>query len=307
MKFDLHRMQLLRELARRGTVTSVAAALSYSPSAVSQQLAALEQEVGTPLLEPDGRGVRLNRQAEILVEHTSVVLEQLECAKSEILASLRSVGGTVRLATIQTAALALVSEMLTSLADEYPGLRVQVTQAEPDVALPGLTARQFDLVCDENYPEFPARRSPDMSYKVIGDDPMRVAFRDPPEEHGPRRCELAQFAQSPWVMEPVGSPGREWTVIACRRAGFEPKVEHETSDMLVQAALVARGHAVAFLPDLMWFDRAPTFHLRQMSRTHVRQIVTTCRTGSDGNPALVAVRRALRDAYERGRPQVTDR
>ncbi|MDX2606176.1 LysR family transcriptional regulator [Streptomyces caniscabiei] len=307
MKFDLHRMRLLRELAQRGTVTSVAAALAYSPSAVSQQLAVLEEEIGTRLFEPDGRRIRLTEQAHILVAHTATVLEQLERAETDILASLDTVVGTIRLATIQTAALALVPPMLTSLAEDHPGLQIQLTQAEPEVALPGLLAREFDLVCGENYVDYPTSRSSEMNFDVVAEDPIRVAFLRPPEGREPDEVALVDFADSPWVLEPEGSPGRDWAMAACRQAGFEPRVAHETPDVLVQAQLVASGHAAAFLPDLTWFDREPTFHLRQMAASHVRQIVTTCRAGSHRNPALVAVRDALRDAYRHSRPSISDR
>ncbi|MFM9557585.1 LysR family transcriptional regulator [Streptomyces caniscabiei] len=307
MKFDLHRMRLLRELAQRGTVTSVAAALAYSPSAVSQQLAVLEEEIGTRLFEPDGRRIRLTEQAHILVAHAATVLEQLERAETDILASLDTVVGTIRLATIQTAALALVPATLTSLAEDHPGLQIQLTQAEPEVALPGLLAREFDLVCGENYVDYPTSRSNEMNFDVVAEDPIRVAFLRPPEGREPDEVALVDLADSPWVLEPEGSPGRDWAMAACRQAGFEPRVAHETPDVLVQAQLVASGHAAAFLPDLTWFDREPTFHLRQMSASHVRQIVTTCRAGSHRNPALVAVRDALRDAYRHSRPSISDR
>ncbi|MBE4740817.1 LysR family transcriptional regulator [Streptomyces caniscabiei] len=307
MKFDLHRMRLLRELAQRGTVTSVAAALAYSPSAVSQQLAVLEEEIGTRLFEPDGRRIRLTEQAHILVAHTATVLEQLERAETDILASLDTVVGTIRLATIQTAALALVPATLTSLAEDHPGLQIQLTQAEPEVALPGLLAREFDLVCGENYVDYPTSRSSEMNFDVVAEDPIRVAFLRPPEGREPDEVALVDLVHSPWVLEPEGSPGRDWAMAACRQAGFEPRVAHETPDVLVQAQLVASGHAAAFLPDLTWFGREPTFHLRQMSASHVRQIVTTCRAGSHRNPALVAVRDALRDAYRHSRPSISDR
>ena len=85
---DLRRLRLLRELARRGTITAVAEALSYSPSAVSQQLTALEKETGVRLLEPAGRRVRLTPQADLLVAHTQVLLEDMERAEAELAQSL---------------------------------------------------------------------------------------------------------------------------------------------------------------------------------------------------------------------------
>ncbi|MCX8453593.1 LysR family transcriptional regulator [Paenarthrobacter ureafaciens] len=307
VRFDLRRMQILRELAHRGTVSSVADALSYSSSAISQQLAVLEKEIGAPLLISDGRRVRLTPQAEILVQHTSKILEHLESTEAQIAASMGTVVGTVRLATIQSIALVCVPEILDGLQRTFPGLSVQLTQAEPEVAVPGLLARQFDLVCDDAFAEFPPVRASDIDLEPLAVDPMRVAFREPPPGRSALEAKLGDFSDHPWVMELPGSPGREWAVAVCRRAGFEPRVVHQTSDALVQAELVARGHAVAFLPDLLWFERQPTFHLRWMDPSHTRTIMTTCRAGSQEHPSIVAVRQACRQAIEASRPPVTDR
>jgi DNA-binding transcriptional LysR family regulator len=307
VKFDLRRLQLLRELSHRGTLAAVAAAMSYSTSAVSQQLSVLEQEIGTPLLVPDGRRVRLTPQAQILVNHTTAVFEQLERAQAEIAESLRSVTGTVRLASIQTAALALIPDVLTRLTTSHSGLRVEVTQAEPEVALPALLAREFDLVIDETYQDFPASRPPEMHSETIGSDPVRVAFATPPGARPIEEITLSDFADRPWVLEPQHSPGRAWAVAVCHRVGFTPHVSHQSSDVLVQAGLVAKGHAVAFLPDLMWHQAHPPFHLRRVSDTHTRHLVTTCRAGSGAHPAIRAIRQALKDEYQQREPLITNR
>lgn len=307
MQFDLRRMMLLRELAHRGTISAVASALAYSPSAVSQQLAVLEREIGAPLTTPDGRGVKLTPQAEILVRHTAAILEHLESAESELASSLQSVVGTVRLATIQTAALALVPEVLSRLGGSHPGISIQLTQAEPEVAVPGLLARQFDLVCDDAFADFPPARPADVDLEALAVDPMRVAFRDPPSGRAALSTRLEDFADADWILELPGSPGRQWAVAACRRAGFEPRVVHQTSDTLVQAELVAGGHGVAFLPDLLWFWSKPSFHLRWMDPTHTRTLMSTCRAGSQNHPSIGAVREAFRAALDVRRPAVTDR
>ncbi|MET9871653.1 LysR family transcriptional regulator, partial [Streptomyces sp. NPDC006386] len=91
--YNLRRLVVLRELKHRGTLAAVASAMSYSPSAVSQQLTSLESEVGAPLLEREGRGVRLTPQAEILVARTEKALRELERAEAEIAASLRETTG----------------------------------------------------------------------------------------------------------------------------------------------------------------------------------------------------------------------
>src|SRR5918911_518503 len=155
---DLRRLRLLRELARRGTIAAVAEALAYSPSAVSQQLAAREKEAGVRLLEPAGRRVRLTAQADLLVAHAEVLLEEMERAEASLARSLNQAVGTLRVAAFQTAVLALVPQALLDLESEHPSLRVEVTELEPEVALAALVTGEFDLVLGEEYPGLPLPR-----------------------------------------------------------------------------------------------------------------------------------------------------
>lgn len=117
---DMRRLRLLRELQLRGTLAAVAAALHQSPSSVSQQLTLLEKEVGVELLRRAGRKVQLTPQAEILVAHTTSVLERLELAESELAASITEAIGTVRIAVFQSAALALMPDTLARLSGDHP-------------------------------------------------------------------------------------------------------------------------------------------------------------------------------------------
>ncbi len=284
--WDLHRLRLLRELKHRGTLAAVAAALSYSPSSVSQQLSQLESEVGVPLLEPVGRRVRLTPQAEILVGHTEALLERLERAEADIAASLADLTGTLRVASFQTASLAVLPAALTLLRREHPNLRVHLTQTEPEDALPALLSRDFDLVIVEEYPGDPDPRLAELEHEDLCEDPLRLA--------GLGGRPLAALADRPWVMEPAGTAARRWALARCRDAGFEPDVRFETADLLLHLRLVEEGHAAAFLPDLLWNGRVPTVPLA--APAGVRKIFTTVRRGRSGHPAIRACRRALREA-----------
>ena len=155
---DVRRMTLLREVKVRGTLAAVAQALGLSPSAVSQQLALLEKDVGVELLRKTGRGVQLTPQAEILVAHTSDILESLERAEADLASSLTSVTGAIRMAVFQSAALALLPGALSILRCEHPELRVEMVQREPETALYETWARDFDLVIAEQYPGHAAVR-----------------------------------------------------------------------------------------------------------------------------------------------------
>ncbi|MFE3138520.1 LysR substrate-binding domain-containing protein [Streptomyces scopuliridis] len=294
--FDLHRLRLLRELKHRGTLAAVAAALSYAPSSVSQQLSQLEAEVGVRLLEPVGRRVRLTEQAEILVAHTEAVLERLERAEAEIATSLTDLTGTLRIASFQTAALALVPIALGLLRDVHPHLRVHVTHMEPEKALPALQARDFDLVLAEEYPGNPNPRPAELEQEDLLDDPLHLAMPAPagsPDAGGPMAA-LRSLADQPWVMEPEDTAARHWAMTLCRNAGFEPDVRFETTDLLLHLRLVEHGHAAAFLPDLVWSGQPPAVTLRQLPRgQRTRRVSTVVRRGRGRHPAVLACRDAL--------------
>ncbi|MGW9596778.1 LysR family transcriptional regulator [Streptomyces chartreusis] len=294
--FDLHRLRLLRELKHRGTLAAVAAALSYSPSSVSQQLSQLETEVGVRLLEPVGRRVRLTEQAEILVAHTEAVLERLGRAEADIAASLTDLTGTLRIASFQTTALTLVPTALDLLRDQYPHLRVHVTHMEPETALPALQARDFDLVLAEEYPGNPYPRPAELEQEDLLEDPLHLGL--PESAHGADAdgpmTTLRSLAGHPWVMEPEGTAARHWAMSLCRNAGFEPDVRFETTDVLLHLRLVEQKHAAAFLPDLVWSRRPPTVTLRRLPRgQRTRRIFTVVRNGSSRHPAIQACRSAL--------------
>ena len=285
---DLRRLRLLRELKIRGTLAAVAEALAYSPSAVSQQLAILEKEAGIPLLVPAGRRLQLTPQAEILVKHTTHLLERLELMEAEMNASLTEISGTVRLAVFQSAALGIVPQALTALAADYPDLRVEVTQREPESALESVWARDFDLVIAEEYPGHSARRLPELDREVLCFDRLRLGTKP---DSGIRS--IAEAATIPWVMEPRGTASRHWSEQVCRAAGFEPDVRFETADLQAHIRLIESGNAVAILPDLVWAGRTPSVDLVDLAGAPQRTVFTSVRSASAGQSTILACRLVL--------------
>jgi DNA-binding transcriptional LysR family regulator len=286
---DLRRLRLLRELARRGTITAVAEALSYSPSAVSQQLAALEKEAGVRLLEPAGRRVRLTPQGDLLVAHTQVLLEDMERAEAELAQSLNETVGTLRVAAFQTAVLALLPHALSQLARQHPSLRVEVTELEPEVALPALAAGEFDLVLGEEYPGHPLPRPRETERHDLLTDELRLIT---PAGWGERS--LTSLASRPFVMEPVGTTARQWATAACRQAGFEPDVRYTSTDLQIHLRLAESGLAAALLPDLSGAgDRQDVLTHRLQGRPR-RQIFSTVRRGAARYPKVQAFTTALK-------------
>jgi DNA-binding transcriptional LysR family regulator len=289
---DVRRLRLLRELKIRGTLSEVASALRYSPSSVSQQLALLEKEVGVELLRKSGRGVTLTPQAEVLVAHTTELLEILERAEADLAASLTTVTGTVRIAVFQSAALALMPDALTIMTTEYPEVRIEMVQREPETALYETFARDFDLVIAEQYPGHAAPRHPELDQVDLTTDAIRLAVPPDPLNHL-RISTVAEAADAAWVMEPRGAASRHWAEQACRRAGFEPDVRYETADLQAQIRLIESGNAVALMPELVWTGRQTTVRLYDLPDNPRRSVFTSARRASTNRPALLACREVL--------------
>jgi DNA-binding transcriptional LysR family regulator len=285
---DLRRLRLLRELQRRGTITAVAEALSYSPSAVSQQLATLERETGVRLLEPTGRRVRLTPQADVLVTHAERLLAEMERAEAALARSLHDTVGTVRVAAFQTAVLTLLPRTLLRLADEHPGLRVEVTEAEPETALPGLATGQFDLVLGEEYPGQPLPRAREVERRDLFTDALRLAV----PASWPGRS-LADLAGRPFVLEPPGTTAHRWSSGACRAAGFEPDVRYRTTDLGIHLTLVAHGLAAALLPDLAGAPHRDGVRVHDLPGRPARTVFAAVRLGAAGHPTVDALTSAL--------------
>src|SRR3954464_9251725 len=142
--YDVRRLRLLRELAARGTVTAVAEALAYTPSAVSQQLAQLERDVGVGLLERAGRGVRLTEAGRRLAGHADAIMARMEAAEADLAGLSGRAAGRLRVACFPTAAGALVLPALTTLLERHPSVVPELVDIEAEEALPGLRLGEFD-------------------------------------------------------------------------------------------------------------------------------------------------------------------
>ena len=286
---DLRRLRLLRELARRGTIAAVAEALAYSPSAVSQQLAILEKEAGVRLLEPAGRRVRLTAQADLLVGHAEVLLEELERAETALARSLNHAVGTLRVAAFQTAALALVPQALLRLESQHPSLRVEVTELEPETALPALVAGELDLVIGEEYPGLPLPRPRETERDDLLTDELRLIV---PTSWSERT--LPALAARPFVFEPVGTTARDWATAVCRQAGFEPDVRYTSTDLQIHLRLAESGLAAALLPDLSGARHRQDVVATLLPGRPRRQLFTAVRRGAANHPNVHAFTTALK-------------
>lgn len=313
---NLKHLRVLHELARQGTLAKTAQSLHFTPSAVSQQLSALQREAGVPLLEHVGRRVQLTPAAQQLVEHTQAVFDRLALAESELAAAQDRPRGKIRVASFHTVLLEIAPLALSKLARSAPELDVQLIHQEVEAGHSGLLAHDFDLVLGEEYPGLPVPAQPGVHREDFYTDPLRLVVPArgipgpaPADEAGqdlgggedavpdaPRT--LADLAQAAWAFEPPGTRIYEWAATQCRTAGFHPRVLFETPDPLLHLQLVRRGHAVAFVPALLGDVHLAGVVPLDLPGHPARTLFTEVRAGRQSHPALLAVRQAFQQAAE---------
>jgi DNA-binding transcriptional LysR family regulator len=297
---ELRRLRLLRELHERGTIAAVADALQFTPSAVSQQLAMLEREVGVSLLERAGRGVRLTDPALVLVEHADALLERVALAEADLAAATGTVSGRGRIAGFQSVSLRLALPAMEALARDAPRLRCELIEAEPEDALPALALGELDLVLGDEWQHQPWRLPAGLERHELLRDPVHLLLpaRHPVARRHKEAVPLAELAGEAWASGHVGMAWEEITQRTCRQlGGFEPDIRHRTNDATVSLALVARGLAVTLLPGLVLPGRRAGIALRGIAGGSVgRAIFAVTRASDAARPSTQALVAAVRDA-----------
>ena len=247
---DVRRMRILREVAERGSLAHAARALSFTPSAVSQQIAALEREAGVALLERGPRSVRLTDAGRALVDHTDAILSRLEAAEAEMQAIAGLRGGILRLASFPTAYATLIPPAISEFRRQHPGIELTLTEADPALAFEHLASGEIDLALVYEYDFVPLAENPAVELVRLLDDPINALLprAHPAATHGAVRLE--DLAGDAWITSTRRSSCHSFVARACRAAGFEPRVTMESDDHGVWQGLVAAGMGVALASEL---------------------------------------------------------
>lgn len=294
---DLHRLRLLREVHGRGTVHGAARALGYTPSAISQQLAVLEREAGTPILERIGRNVRLTAAGQVLVRHAAALLDGLEAAEAELatVAAGRA-AGVVRVAAFQSAFLRIVAPAVRALATSHPDVRVEAGEIELEQAAPALRLQQLDVVVGDEYEGQPRAIHADLHRESMLRERIHVVLPADHPELGVGRVPMRRLAGIPWAACHPGTGHREMQVRVCRQfGGFEPDLRYSSDDFLILLELVRTTGAATLLPDLVFGYGAPGVAVRLPAEGTVGREVFLL-TRRSRTPAVAAVAAALSTA-----------
>jgi DNA-binding transcriptional LysR family regulator len=257
LMIDVQRLAVLREVARAGSFAGAAAALHHTPSAVSQQVAALERSVGIVLVDRSTRGVRLTEAGRLLVTTAESVHAELTVAERQ-LRELRDEGPpTLTVVTFPSAGEPLLAPALTPLT---AGRHVAITvvEAEPDGALAAIREGTADLALLYHFhlPEPPrgwAAAAGPGTYTPLLREPFRLVVPATHPLADRPRIDLADFADDRWI-HGWGGPAEVVDALAAL-AGFRPQVVCRSSDYRFMSALVGAGVGVTLLPALALPER----------------------------------------------------
>jgi DNA-binding transcriptional LysR family regulator len=302
---DVRRMRVLREVAVQGSFSAAADALSFTQSAVSQQIAALEREAGTILVQRGARGVRLTEAGEALVRHADAILGHLSEAQAELEAIAGLRGGRLRMAAFESAGATLMPLAIAEFREHHPAIELTMVMGEPEETEPQLKSGDLDLVVG-----FGSRLSQDdgVDRRFLIEDPMFLVL---PADHPlatRRNLRLADLADEAWI---GGAPDCECNRLiysACTRAGYAPRMAFETDDYAAMQGFVAAGVGVSLIAELGLTTIRDDIVVRDLGRdTPVRNIYAAAATGyrTPATTAMLDVLGDVAERYESRRPRLS--
>jgi len=300
---NVARLKVLREVGYGGSVSAAAEALSYTQSAVSQQIATLEKEAGTALLERHPRGVSLTAAGQTLVGHAEGILARVDAAEAALAAIAGLRAGKLRLASFPTAGATLVPHAIAAFLESYPDVELMLSEGEPEEIGPRLRRGELDLAL---LYEFEAATAlPGVHTETLLEDAMYLALaREHPlaEKHTLRLEDLAGDA---WVQTSGASPCARHVLRCCHAAGFEPRVSFHSDDYQTIQGLVAAGVGVALIPELALSSTRDDIAIRSLAPAPpLRRVVAAMPSRArlvPAAPVMLSVLQETAAAYQANR------
>lgn len=294
MELSLRRLQMLRELRRRGTVTAVANALHYSPSGVSQQLAQLEREVGVKLIERHGRRVQLTDLGLVLCDHAEEILGSVERATRALEQAQDGVTARLTLGVWASVASGLLPAALAALAVDHPGIEVRSTELIPEETADAVRDGLLDLSFVINYSHYPSDWDPVLTREVVAVERLHAAV--PTGIIRGDTVSLGELADHPWILPGRRSDFGVAVRTACHQRGFEPRIVHTVEEQATALALAAGGLGVTLVSDLALTLLPPGVDIVALNEPVLRTVSMAHRTTSTPRPSIDYVVEAVRTA-----------
>jgi DNA-binding transcriptional LysR family regulator len=303
---DVKRMRVLREVIATGSFSAAADSLHLSQSAVSQQVAALEKEVGMKLLERTSDGPKLTKAGETLTDHADAVLSRLAEAERELSAIAGLEGGRVRVISFPSASATLLTRGVSLFRSRFPAIELELGEGEPEDSVPAIRAGDYDVALSFDFSAHPVEPGRDLERALLLEERMWVALPPGHPLAEGDAVRLEDLAEDDWMCGRSGSC-REHVIRLCREAGYEPQVSFDSDDYQVLKGLVAAGLGVTLLPELALAERPTGLELRPIAgRAATRRVWAVTREASTRSPATQAMVGVLVEAGEGYTTQVAE-
>ncbi|MFF4958385.1 LysR family transcriptional regulator [Streptomyces sp. NPDC001222] len=302
---DLQRLRALHAVSVHGTVGAAAAALGYTPSAVSQQIAKLERETRTTLLEREGRGVRLTDEARQLAVTAQELMAIVERAETDLEQRRGVPAGRLTVAAFPSAARGLMPGVLADLGRRHPALDARLTEIDPHLSVDLVAKGAVDLAVVHDWDIAPLPAPSGVEQAVIGDDLCDLLV---PEGHpfaGRESVRREELGGERWICQPPGRVCHDWLLRTLRSAGHEPEVVHQADENPTLVALVGAGLGVALIPRLGRGPLPSEVVEVPLDPMPVRRLYALWRTGAARRPAIAQTVRTLREFWPRAAARTT--
>jgi DNA-binding transcriptional LysR family regulator len=290
---NLERLRVLHAVSTTGSVIGAARTLHVTTSAVSQQVARLEREVGQRLVQRRGRGIGLTEAGLLLARHAGDLLSHVERVEAGLAEHRGAVAGTVAIAAFATAARGLLPGVLRELRSRYPDLAVSLSEREPHEAVPALSRGDLDVAVVQDWADDVLTVPAGLSRRHLVDDVFDVVL---PVDHplaGRDSVAVKELAGDDWIGWTSGQICHDWLVRTLWADGAQPRLVHTASEHSTQLALVAAGLGVAVIPRLGREPAPRSVRFLPVDPAPTRRVFALWRESATARPAIGATLDAL--------------
>jgi DNA-binding transcriptional LysR family regulator len=298
---DLRLLNVLREVALRGSFSAAAESLAYTQPAISQQIARLEKHVGVKLIEREPRGVRLTPAGEVLVRHTERVMAQLAAADEELQEVAAQARGRIRIGSFATAAGTIVPRAVAAFRPLRPAIEVEISLLDPHESIPAVRRGDLEIAITEEGGFESEVDTGGLQIEHLLDDHMWVSLPvDHPLATRPT-VDLVDLRDEDWMFACLSGTCADSNVVlrACRDAGFQPRIAYQSDDYFAIQGLVASGMGVALIPGLGLASTRDDVAVRPVKGRPPRRRVAAVTASEPTGGAIPTMLECLRDAGAR--------
>lgn len=292
-------LRAVEALAAHGSITAAAAAMGYTPSAVSQQINRLERDLHQTLVDRQGRRATLTVAGQILAKSAGRIVLELDSMQAELQAEADTVTGALTVAAFPTAARGIIPVAMGALTRQWPELELRVLEVSSHRAVDLVAGGSADLAVVHDWLGVPMDLPDGVSAEFLVDDISDVLVHADHPAAATESVRLDQLQNQPWLYEP-GSVAHDFLLHAFRDSPTPLRWGHIISEYATQIAMVGAGLGVALVPRMGRGPLPATVRALSVASPPVRHVHAVWRISSVARPAVLAALAELRRCGEHG-------